>query len=143
MWQMNKTSSLLSKFENKKCFCSSQIHSLLSETDPEEKQYVSYLLKVIFIQLNLIITVMQKTVQFLKSIILFFDLHLSLLKFLSAKCVTIKKLDKGQQLELNHELSQLEYLYIYEGAVSIKLQDKYSVKSKKQSLGNIKHNMRM
>jgi hypothetical protein len=55
---MNKTSSLLSKFENKKCFCSSQIHSLLSETDPEEKQYVSYLLKVIFIQLNLIITVM-------------------------------------------------------------------------------------
>jgi hypothetical protein len=37
----------------------------------------------------------------------------------------------------------LEYLHIYEGAVSIKLQDKYSVKSKKSSLGEQKHNMRM
>ena len=38
---MHKTSSLLSKFENKKCFCSSQVHSLLHEKNPEERQYVS------------------------------------------------------------------------------------------------------
>lgn len=66
-------------------------------------------------------------VNFLKSILLFFDLHTSLLEFLSANCVEILKASKGSKINVNHHLPNLEFIYVYDGAISFSMEDRYSL----------------
>jgi hypothetical protein len=63
----------------------------------------------------------------MKSILIFFDLHISLLNFLS-KHVTVERLSKGQKIKVSLQLDDLEYIYVYDGAISFKFEDKYAIK---------------
>jgi len=68
----------------------------------------------------------------MKQIFIFYELHISVLNFLADNCIQIDVLDRGEKLNVDEFLYDMDYIYIYNGTMKVKLCQNYGVGALKQ-----------
>lgn len=68
----------------------------------------------------------------MKQIFIFYELHISLLNFLADNCIQIDVLDRGEKLNVDNFPYDMDYIYIYNGTLKVKLCQNYGVAALKQ-----------
>ena len=63
----------------------------------------------------------------MRQIFIFYELHISVLNFLADNCIKIDVLDRGERLNVDEFLFDMDYIYIYNGTLKVKLCQNYGV----------------
>ena len=68
----------------------------------------------------------------MKQIFIFYELHISVLNFLADHCIKIDVLDRGERVNVDNYLYDMDYIYIYNGTLKVKLYENYGLGALKQ-----------